>query len=337
MYTQEPKLTTIPLLSGTWQEQNGRIWNGAQVGNTFQWTQDARIANGIIVPLDAVSWAVFITFDGTVHWKLTPSTDTNQLIGKSDIFTRQSQGAVQLPPSTMINDVPPLAGSLFTENSGKVWNVTMHVGGYFQLMNQQDQRHAEGYIVRDHTQNGKFVCFINFHNPTSGDEIIRTESFDFVTFPLSNGDVLRRSVMIQQPQMNLQPIMPQPIVVQQQPQMNVTMQQQQPIMVQQPIVVQQQPIMIQPQTSPYSQQQPSPYAIAPPQQQEPIMVQQSNQQQTEQVIVYEEKKKKKSTINGKETVENIAKGACCCIIGCGYVFYFIGACCCCILEAIDKG
>ncbi|KAL9649657.1 hypothetical protein ABK040_003334 [Willaertia magna] len=239
MYTQEPKLTTIPLLSGTWQEQNGRIWNGAQVGNTFQWTQDARIATGIIVPLDAVSWAVFITFDGTVHWKLTPSTDTNQLTGKSDVFTRQSQGAVQLPPSTMINDIPPLTGSLFTENSGKVWNVTMHVGGYFQLMNLQDQRHAEGYIVRDHTQNGKFVCFINFHNPT-GDEIIRTESLDLVTFPLSNGDVFRRSVtMSQQPQLQPQPY---PNQSQQQQLSPYAIVPQQPVV--EPVVQQQQQVIV---------------------------------------------------------------------------------------------
>ncbi|KAL9651256.1 hypothetical protein ABK040_006257 [Willaertia magna] len=239
MYTQEPKLSTIPLLSGTWQEQNGRIWNGAQVGNTFQWTQDSRIATGIIVPLDAVSWAVFITFDGTVHWKLSPSTDTNQLIGKSDIFTRQSQGMVQLPPSTMINDIPPLTGSLFTENSGKSWNVTMHVGGYFQLMNQQDQRHAEGYIVRDHTQNGKFVCFINFHNPT-GDEIIRTESLDLVTFPLSNGDVFRRAVPQQQQVMMMpqQPMAPVMQPMQTGPHMDgMVIQQQQPVVQQQQQVI----------------------------------------------------------------------------------------------------
>ncbi|KAL9656663.1 hypothetical protein ABK040_002934 [Willaertia magna] len=222
--TQEPKVSAVPILAGVWQEQNGRVWNGTQHGNVFTWTQDNRVANGITIPLDATTWAIFITFDGVTQWKLTPSSDTNQLTGKSDVFTRQSPGQLTMNPMTMISDVPSLIGSIFTEKSGASWQVLTHFGGYYQLRNNNDGRFAEGYIVRD-LSTGKFISFINFHNPT-GDDIIRTESMDLVNFPLSNGDHFTRAIlqqqqvnMVQQPQQMMVMQQPQVVVVQQQPMM----------------------------------------------------------------------------------------------------------------------
>lgn len=56
--------------------------------------------------------------------KFVPSVDGSQLVANNETFTRihsmnYSTGLSQ-PASTIIQDIPPLIGADFTENSGKV-------------------------------------------------------------------------------------------------------------------------------------------------------------------------------------------------------------------------
>ena len=65
-----------------------------------------------------------IRFDGCTNWKLTPSVDGSQLIASSDTFTRihsmNYTNTLSQPAATVINNIPPLVGASFQENSGKV-------------------------------------------------------------------------------------------------------------------------------------------------------------------------------------------------------------------------
>ncbi|KAG2391778.1 hypothetical protein C9374_013263 [Naegleria lovaniensis] len=241
-----------PRLDGSFIERSGRIWVSSPSGNTFRWIQDGtgRVATGIAVPLNGgLSWAVFITFDGNTHWKLTPSLDGSQLVGPSDIFTRMtvSNMPVMNPCATVITDVPTLIGASFVENSGKYWSCLMHEGGYFTLQNQSDGRKCEGYVVRDPTKFA-YVMYLVFHN-NGTDVIMRVETNDMNVLPLPNGDVFRRNnvsyntgIMYppQQPSIPTMPSYPQVM----QPNQGYTPNYQQPYYPQQPQIYQQPQVQV---------------------------------------------------------------------------------------------
>ena len=87
-------------------EGSGRIWQSTQNGNSFQWIQQGtnRMATGTLVstkvsPTSVSDWAIHITFDGNVHWRLTSSPDGNTLYGMGDNFYRASSSANFSQPS----------------------------------------------------------------------------------------------------------------------------------------------------------------------------------------------------------------------------------------------
>ncbi|KAG2378342.1 hypothetical protein C9374_008485 [Naegleria lovaniensis] len=213
-----------PVLAGSWRENSGKIWHCTQNGNHFTWTQEGtgRQANGTIVAVSpsvgASSFSIHITFDGNVHWKLTPSLDGTALTGKSDTFYRVSTGVALAPatihnlagvPSQTLNTTPShtlkamhvnLMGVTFRENSGKTWIVESQPHtGYVILKNQQDSRRAYTYIVRDVSQN-KYTIFIDFQG---ADTAFRVDTFDINTWPLQNGDCFRAITSIVQPSSNI--------------------------------------------------------------------------------------------------------------------------------------
>ncbi|KAG2378330.1 hypothetical protein C9374_008473 [Naegleria lovaniensis] len=209
---------TSPIVAGSWREKSGKIWHCTQNGNQFTWTQEGtgRQANGTIVAVSMApaSFSIHITFDGNVHWKLTPSLDGTALTGKSDTFYRVSTGVALAPatihnlagvPSQTLNTTPShtlkamhvnLMGVTFRENSGKTWIVESQPHtGYVILKNQQDSRRAYTYIVRDVSQN-KYTIFIDFQG---ADTAFRVDTFDINTWPLQNGDCFRAITSIVQP------------------------------------------------------------------------------------------------------------------------------------------
>ncbi|KAL9658814.1 hypothetical protein ABK040_005968 [Willaertia magna] len=191
-----------PVLAGSWQENSGRKWHCTQNGNHFTWTQEGtgRVATGTAVPTSGGQWAIHITFDGSVHWKLTASQDGNKLYGPSDTFTKVVFGvATQAATSNII--IPSMLGN-YQENSGKVWTCNYHSGGHFTLHNQQDGRNADGYCVKDYS--GKYTIYLCFHNQ-GGDHLLKVETMDVNTLPLSNGDCFRKQG-VSMPMVNQPPV-----------------------------------------------------------------------------------------------------------------------------------
>ncbi|KAF0974732.1 hypothetical protein FDP41_006206 [Naegleria fowleri] len=209
---------TSPIVAGSWREKSGKIWHCTQNGNQFSWTQEGtgRQAHGTIVAVSMApaSFSIHITFDGNVHWKLTPSLDGTALTGKSDTFYRVNTGVALAPatihnlsgiPSQTLNSSPShtlkamhvnLMGVTFRENSGKTWHVDSQPHtGYIVMKNQQDGRRAYAYIVRDVSQN-KYIIFIDFDGAETS---FRVDTFDINTWPLQNGDCFRAITSIVQP------------------------------------------------------------------------------------------------------------------------------------------
>ncbi|KAL9654975.1 hypothetical protein ABK040_008764 [Willaertia magna] len=188
-----------PNLTGKFKENSGRMWVSTHNGNYFTWTQEGtgRVATGIVTPINnGTEWVIHITFDGTTHWKLRPSSDGNTLYGPNnqDTFQRVANNysiytTSGYPISSSIVDVPNMIGQ-YQENSGKTWNCTYYSSGHYKLQNTQDNRLADGYISKD-PSTGKYTSFINFHNP-SGDHLLRIDTYDPNTLNLSNGDVFRK-------------------------------------------------------------------------------------------------------------------------------------------------
>ncbi|EFC40205.1 predicted protein [Naegleria gruberi] len=204
-----------PSIGGSWREGSGRIWQSTQNGNSFQWIQQGtnRMATGTLVstkvsPTSVSDWAIHITFDGNVHWRLTSSPDGNTLYGMGDNFYRASSSANFSQPSVYnVNGLNHgmVASSVmnqqnvnttYTENSGKSWTITScpHAG-YFTMRNQQDGRSAEFYVIKDISSN-KHTMYIQFQGTQHP---LRAETYDMNNIPLSNGDVFRCTMQSMQP------------------------------------------------------------------------------------------------------------------------------------------
>ncbi|KAL9654927.1 hypothetical protein ABK040_008717 [Willaertia magna] len=174
-------------LEGAWQENSGRVWHCTQDKQHITWTQEGtgRVATGICVP-HANTHVVALTFDNTVHWKLTVSDDQNALHGPSDTFKRVQPITAKHKEAKKEKKTFYPVGTTFSENSGKTWTVTQGGKSHVVLHNNQDGRDCNVFVGKN-KKTGQCTFYLDFAGT-----VLKAESGDANCIPLSNGDCFKK-------------------------------------------------------------------------------------------------------------------------------------------------